>query len=160
MERNLDKMKAKVNDIKQNIENKRGELGKLEDGKRQLLDAGMAIQGADIDENVQRKIVEHINQGLEQITEKGSELSDEMNSDFQTIEELKEDTQVSIESTKSERSKMEAKKGILERVGLGGRIDSAISELNTNQSNLDSFNQTLSETDKEMQQISQRLKLL
>jgi len=157
---NLDRNKGKVSDIKQNIDNKKGELAKLEENKEKLLEAGTDIQGSDIDENVQKQILQEINQALEDNAEKGQELSDEMNDDANDLEEMKQETAESMDSNDEERSKLEQKKALLDRFGLGGSLDDALSELDDNKKDLEEFNDTLIETEKEMHEVSQKLSSL
>lgn len=54
---NVEKTKNKIGEIKKNIETKKGELSNLEKNKQELLDAGVSVQGADLDEKVQKTVM-------------------------------------------------------------------------------------------------------
>lgn len=157
---NLDRNKGRVSDIKQNIENKKGELTKLEENKEKLIEAGTDIQASDIDENVQKQILQELNLALEDNAEKGQDLSNEMNDDANDLEKMKQETLDSMGSNDEERKKIEQKKALLDRVGLGSSLDDALSELDDNKKDLEEFNESLIETEKEMHEVSQKLSLL
>ncbi|MBQ4648476.1 MAG: hypothetical protein IJB76_04880 [Clostridia bacterium] len=157
---NLERNKGKVDEIKQNIEAKKSELAKLEENKEKLMDAGSDIQGSEIDEEVQETIMEQINRALEENAEKGTELSGEMDSDARQLDELKQETSESISSNDEQKSKLEQKKALLDRFGLGGSLEDAISELDDNKQDLEEFNEELIETEKEMHEVSHKLSSL
>lgn len=157
---NLDRNKGRVSDIKQNIENKKGELTKLEENKEKLIEAGTDIQASDIDENVKKQILQELNLALEDNAEKGQDLSNEMNDDANDLEKMKQETLDSMGSNDEERKKIEQKKALLDRVGLGSSLDDALSELDDNKKDLEEFNESLIETEKEMHEVSQKLSLL
>ena len=157
---NLDRNKGRVSDIKQNIENKKGELTKLEENKEKLIEAGTDIQASDIDENVQKQILQELNLALEDNAEKGQDLSNEMNDDANDLEKMKQETLDSMGSNDEERKKIEQKKALLDRVGLGSSLYDALSELDDNKKDLEEFNESLIETEKEMHEVSQKLSLL
>ena len=152
----IDRSRGKVSDIKQNIEQKRNEAKSLEDNKRELLDARLEIQDSDLDENVQRRLLQEIAEALENNSEKAEELSDEMNPDVTDIEDMKQETQLSTESSISERSSLEQKKQLLDRFGIGSSIDAAISDLDGNRADLEDFMESLIDTGKELDDLARR----
>lgn len=152
----IDRSRGKVSDIKQNIEQKRNEAKSLEENKRELLDAGLEIQDSDLDENVQRRLLQEIAEALEDNSEKAEELSDEMNPDVTDIEDMKQETQLSTESNMSERSSLEQKKQLLDRFGIGSSIDAAISDLDGNRADLEDFMESLIDTGKELDDLARR----
>ena len=152
----IDRSRGKVSDIKQNIEQKRNEAKSLEDNKRELLDARLEIQDSDLDENVQRRLLQEIAEALENNSEKAEELSDEMNPDVTDIEDMKQETQLSTESSISERSSLEQKKQLLDRFGIGSSIDAAISDLDGNRADLEDFMESLIDTGKELDDLVRR----
>ena len=156
----IDRNKGKVSDIKQNIENKKGELSKLEENKQALLDAGTELQASDLDEDVQQVLMEQINRALEENAEKGDEISDQMTSDVQDIEEMRQETQESMQSNEEEKSKLEQKKALLDRFGLGGALEEGISELDDNKMQLEEFMDDLMNTEQELTEVSQKLRSL
>ena len=143
-------------DIKQNIENKRGEASQLEEQKQKLLDAGMEVQDSDLDEDVQQALMDLINQALEDNSEKAEEISSEMNADVSDIEEMKQETQDSMASNRAQRASIEQKKSLLDRFGIGSSLDAALSELDDNQTNLEGFMDSLIETGKELDDLASR----
>lgn len=156
----LERNREKTNEIKKNIETKKGELASLEENKKALLDAGTDVMGSEIDEEAQRKVMDLINSELEANSEKGKELSSEMSSDMSTLDSMKDENQRSLESNVEERSKLEQKKSLLERFGLGGKLEQSISELDDNRQRLDEFNSDLIETEKELSDTSSKLSML
>lgn len=152
----IDRSRGKVSDIKQNIEQKRNEAKSLEENKRELLDAGLEIQDSDLEENVQRRLLQEIAEALEDNSEKAEELSDEMNPDVTDIEDMKQETQLSTESNMSERSSLEQKKQLLDRFGIGSSIDAAISDLDGNRADLEDFMESLIDTGKELDDLARR----
>lgn len=97
---NVEKTKNKIGEIKKNIETKKGELSNLEKNKQELLDAGVSVQGADLDEKVQKTVMDAINNALEANAEKGQELNSELSENMSDLESLKQNTQNSLESAK------------------------------------------------------------
>ena len=156
----IDDKRNKVSDIKKNIETKKGELEQLENHKQELLDAGTDMQGSEIDEDVQATLMELINGALEDNAEKGRELSNEMNSDLDSLEDMKQETQESVKSNESQRKSLESKKALLDKFGIGGKLEGAISELDTNMGQLEDLNDSLIETEKELSDVSAKLGML
>lgn len=156
----LERNKGKVSDIKQNIDTKKSELKNLEENKENLLEAGREVQRSEIDEDVQKTLMDQINQVLEANAEKGDELADDMNADAKDLEDMKQETQESMQSNIEERSSLEKKQQMLERFGMGNKLDSALSELDDNKSQLEDFKQSLIETSQEVDKVSQGLRSL
>ena len=157
---NIDKTKSKISEIKKNIETKKGELSNLEKNKQELLDAGMSVQGADLDEKVQKKVMDAINNALEANAEKGQELSSELNENMSDLENMKQDTQKSLDSSKSEEAKIEQKKALLDKLGLGHSLEKGITDLEMNQKELSDLNKELIDAQREISNTSTKLNLL
>lgn len=157
---NLERNKGKVSDIKQNIDTKQNEFKDLEKNKDELLEAGIEIQNSNIDENVQENLMNQINQALEANAEKGDELADEMNLDAKDLEDIKQETQESVQSNITERKNLEKKQKLLDKFGLGNKLDNAISELDDNKAQLEDFNQSLIDAGQKIDQVSQKLRSL
>lgn len=160
MSYNVEKTKGKINEIKKNVESKKGELSDLEKNKQALLDAEISVQGADLDEKVQKTVMDAINNALEANAERGQELSTEMNEDMSTLEDMKQETQESLESSKSEKGKLEQKKALLDKLGLGQHLEQGISDLDDNQRELSGINEELIEAQREISETSTKLELL
>lgn len=157
---NVEKTKNKISEIKKNIETKKGELSNLEKNKQELLDAEMSVQGADLDANVQKKVMDAINNALEANAEKGQEVSSELNENMSDLENMKQSTQDSLESSKSEKTKLEQKKALLDKFGLGQPLEKGISDLENNQKELSDINQELIDAQREISETSTKLNLL
>ena len=157
---NVEKTKNKISEIKKNIETKKGELSNLEKNKKELLNAEMSIQGADLDVKVQKTVMDAINQALEANAEKGKELSSELNENTTDLEDMKQDTQSSLESSKSEEAKLAQKKALLDKFGLGQHLERGISDLKSNQGELGDINKELIDAQREISDVSKKLNLL
>ena len=160
MSYNVEKTKNKIGEIKKNIEAKNSELSNLEKNKQELLDAGMSIQGADLDEKVQKTVMDAINNALEANAEKGQELSSELDKNMSNLEDMKQNTQNSLESSKSEEARLEQKKALLDKLGLGQHLERGISDLKNNQRKLDDINKELIEAQREISNATKKLNLL
>lgn len=156
----IDKTKDKISDVKRNLDTKKGELEQLETKKNSLLDAASDIQASNIDEETQRTVMELINESLEETSEKGAELSNEMSADFESIESMKQEAQESMESNQQERASLEQKKALLDKMGLGGKLEESICELDSNRHELTDLTLSLAETEKELSAVSSKLDML
>lgn len=157
---NIESTKGKISEIKKNIETKKGELSDLEKNKQALLDAQTSVQGADLDESVQRAVMDAINGALEANSEKGKELNQEMNSDMSALEDMREETQESMESSKAEQGKLEQKKALLDKLGLGRHLEQGISDLGENQQELKGIDDELIQAQRELSETASKLDML
>lgn len=154
---NIDRSRGKVSDIQRNIENKRSEANVLEENKQELLDSRIEIEDSDLDENVQRRLVQEIANALQENREKAQEISDEMNADVADIEEMKQEAQVSMESNVSVRASLERKKQLLDRFNAGSSLDAGFVDLEDNRMDLEGFMDSLIDTGKELDDLARRL---
>lgn len=154
---NIDRSRGKVSDIQRNIENKRSEANALEENKQELLDSRIEIEDSDLDENVQRRLVQEIANALQENREKAQEISDEMNADVADIEEMKQEAQVSMESNVSVRASLERKKQLLDRFNAGSSLDAGLVDLEDNRIDLEGFMDSLIDTSKELDDLARRL---
>ena len=154
---NIDRSCGKVSDIQRNIENKRSEANALEENKQELLDSRIEIEDSDLDENVQRRLVQEIANALQENREKAQEISDEMNADVADIEEMKQEAQVSMESNVSVRASLERKKQLLDRFNAGSSLDAGLVDLEDNRMDLEGFMDSLIDTGKELDDLARRL---
>lgn len=153
----IDRSRGKVSDIQRNIENKRSEANALEENKQELLDSRIEIEDSDLDENVQRRLVQEIANALQENREKAQEISDEMNADVADIEEMKQEAQVSMESNVSVRASLERKKQLLDRFNAGSSLDAGLVDLEDNRMDLEGFMDSLIDTGKELDDLARRL---
>lgn len=156
----IDRNKGKISDIKQNIENNKSELHNLENNKQELLDLGTAVQVSDLDEDHQQVLMEKINEDLEENAEKGKEIAETMTSDFQNVEGIRQETQESLNSNAQVKSKFEHKKAMLDKFGLGRGMEEGIAELDDNRMELEGLMDDLSNTEKELTEVSRKLQSL
>lgn len=156
----IERSKNKLTDVKSNLDIKKKELKNLEENKIKLLEIGSELQDSDIDTDAQRKLMEYINNSLDYNAQKGEELSEEMQSDFSSIENMKQEVDSSMENNKKEEDKLYHTKTLLDKIGLGKNIDYALSELKDNKKDLDELNSNLIDTEKELSNISQKLSML
>lgn len=156
----IEQVKNKETEIKSNIENKKKEYDDLSATKEKLMDAGFEVQSSDIDDNVKNTIMEMINAGLNENSEKGDKLSCEMNSDLEALQDLKDDTRQSLDSNLSETEKLQKKKEWLDKIGIGGVLDNSISELQENQKELENLTESMLETERELMDVAHRLNSL
>lgn len=154
---NIDRSRGKVSDIQRNIENKRSEANALEENKQELLDSRIEIEDSDLDENVQRRLVQEIANALQENREKAQEISDEMNADVADIEEMKQEAQVSMESNVSVRASLERKKQLLDRFNAGSSLDAGLVDLEDNRMDLEGFMDSLIDTGKKLDDLARRL---
>ena len=154
---NIDRSRGKVSDIQRNIENKRSEANVLEENKQELLDSRIEIEDSDLDENVQRRLVQEIANALQENREKAQEISDEMNANVADIEEMKQEAQVSMESNVSVRASLERKKQLLDRFNAGSSLDAGFVDLEDNRMDLEGFMDSLIDTGKELDDLARRL---
>lgn len=157
---NLENTKNVVTDIKANIDTKKKEVEDLERTKEEIMEAGMDIQGADIGEKAVEIAMEGINRELEANSERGKELSQEMQGDVEMLEEKMQETQEAISENDEQKSRLESKQQLLEKIGMGASLEVPISELDDNATNLDSLNQDIIDTRKEMEEVAHRLSSL
>ena len=144
----IEKTRSQVGDIKKRIEAKQGELAGLEQNKQALLDAGMEVQGSNLDERTQQTVMDAINSALDANAQKGQELSSE---------DMKQETQESMDSNAQERSSLESKKALLDKFGLGGSLDRGISDLDNNRQELGDVQQELIDAQKQISDTAAKL---
>lgn len=97
---------------------------------------------------------------LEANAEKGQELNSELSENMSDLESLKQNTQNSLESAKSEKAKIEHKKALLDKLGLGQHLERGISDLENNQKELGDINKELIDAQREISATSTKLDLL
>ncbi|MCD7950678.1 MAG: hypothetical protein LUG12_10535 [Erysipelotrichaceae bacterium] len=154
---NLEDTKKKISDVKGNLEGKQEELEKAKESKQALLNAGTDIQGSELDEETQRLVMEFINEAIEENSEKAKEISSEMNNDLEQIEDMKQEVDDNLIENDEQKSKLESTKGILDKFGIGDKLDGAMTELDENHEKLDETNLELNDVEKELMDLSSEL---
>lgn len=154
---NIDSSKGKVTDIKGNIDTKKKELSDLEKKKQQLIDGRLELDNAHMDEETQRIVAEGLAKAREKITERGKELSSELDSDASMLEEMAQETDDVKSDTDAQRKKTEQKKALLDKVGLGASLDSAINKMTDSSAQLSDLRSSITEASQEVRNLQTQL---
>lgn len=153
----LEANKGKLTDIKNNIDQKKKELSELQEQKQAIWDVRTTLEGTNIDEKAKSEIVDETNSALLDNSNKGKELSSEMNSDFKMMDELKQESQEAISDAETQRSNLQGAKSLLDRFGLGKSMENAISELNESQKSEEDYISMVNDVEHTASAISQAL---
>lgn len=138
MKNDIEKNRNKINELKsKNLERER-KISDLEQSKQDLLDARTGLESSDIDDDIKKTIVDALNQSMEKNKEKGQELSREMQQDVENVESIKEETDTGISDIEEQSSQLSQYKGVLEKVGISGVIDSSLSKLEDRRNDFES----------------------
>ena len=148
------KIKGEVKEIKKNIEMQKGEVGKLEEQKQALVEAMMEVEGSNIDVDAKQVIHEAVNAAIEKNREKGKEISNNLGQEIKTLESNKQESQESMSDAKNEKKKLEQRKKLLDRFGIGGTLDSGISKLEANIQEIEGINEEIIQAMQELSQVS------
>lgn len=154
---NIDSSRGKVTDIKGNIDTKKKELSDLEKKKQQLIDGRMELDDAHLDEETQRIVAESLAKAREKITERGKELSTELDGDASMLEDMAQETDEVKADTDAELKKTEQKKAMLDKIGLGSPLDNAISKMTDSSSQLSDLRSSISEAAQEVRNLQTQL---
>ena len=149
--------KHQVREIKQNIEAKKTEAAQFEKKKEELLGAMTEISGAKLDEGVLETVKDMINSALEENREQAEKTSSEMNEDISRLENIKQETEESIEDAQKNKESLNQKQKILEKINAGGVLENAVQEIDTNLQELESFNNETIETMREAEKVASSL---
>lgn len=152
----ISKSKEGIREISKNLETKKGEISKLEEQKRELMDAITDVSGTSIDEKTKQVIEDSLKTSLEANQQKGLEISELMNSDLEKLEETKQDTMESINDASNQKAELLRKKSLLDRFGIGGMLDKATNELSGNIHDLEDVKDDVIETMQELARLSQK----
>lgn len=155
---NIERSKSEVQEVKKEIVEKKEYAMQLENNKQNILDMGSSIQGSDnLDDKTQRKIMDYINQELEANSEKAKDAANELNEQQQKLNEVREKTEDSITENESETKKIQQKKSLLDKFGLGKGMENAINELENNKQELGDLKEFVTESDQELSKVSAKL---
>ena len=157
---NIEANKGKVTDIKGNIDAKQKELKNLEQRKQDIMDAHNDVDAANIDEKTQQLVFEALANVRQEISERGQELSDQLNGDSSMLEEMAQEVNESKGETEAERKKLEQKKALLDKIGLGASLESGISEMDESITQLEDLQSSISETSQEVRNLQTQLGML
>lgn len=151
------KNRSEIKEIQNKIEAKKSESSGLEKNKQELLDAMTNIEGAKLDEKTVEIVREAINSALEANSEKGQEMSDEMGEDIKKLEGMKQDTMDSLSDAQKQKDSIQRKQKLLDKFGLGGYLEGANKELDSNMQDLSEMNDEAVEAMNEAMKVAQKL---
>lgn len=154
---NLEKIKSAESEIKNNIEDKKIENAKLDESKELVMQAGFEIQDSDLSDEVSGKLMEYINEELLEIKQQGKDLAKELDGDWKKLLELQTEVSENQETNQEERNKLENKKDILDKFGLGRTLEKPIEELNRNEMTLSEASESLKNTQDELMSVIHEL---
>lgn len=155
---NIEKSRNQVQEVKNEIVQKKEYALQLENNKQETLDAATSIQGCEeLDDSAQSRALEEINSELEEISEKAKDAADELNEQQEKLNEVREETEESISANESESQKLQQKKALLSKFGLGKSMENAIRELESNRQELGDLQEFITESDQELSDVSNKL---
>ena len=157
---NISKNKEGIKEIKANLESKKGELSKLEEQKKELLDAIMDVEGAKIDDNTKKVIEDSLKRSLEANKNKGGELSNELGQEMKKMEALNQDAMESMADATVKKNSLSKKKSLLDRFGIGKMLDGAAKSLDQNIKELEDVKDDSIETMRELEKASMKASTL
>lgn len=158
---NINESKQKINEVKKEIIKKKEYASQLEKNKMDIINAETSVQGCEeLDDSVQRKILECINNELEVNSEKAKEASDELGEQLDILTEEREKTEDSIAENESESKKLEETKNNLSKFGLGKSMENAIGELEKNRKELGDLKEFIIESEHELSDVSNKLNVI
>lgn len=152
----LRKNREKVKEIKTNLETKKNKIDQLESNKKQLVEAVMELSNMKITDQSKQIITESINSAIEQNKEKGLEVSNEIGQDLKDIESIKQDTMESLKDANIEKSNIDKKKNMLNKFGMGGALDKASGEIQSNISELNELKDDSINVMRDLEKASQK----
>lgn len=90
-------------------------------------------------------------------SEKGQELSDEMNEDIKSMEDMKQNTMESMSDAQKQKESIQRKQKLLDKFGLGSSLENASKGLDANMQELSEINDEVIKTMRESMAIAQKL---
>lgn len=154
---NIDAQKGKVIDIKGNIDSKQKELNELDKRKKDVLEGRMESEAANLDEEAQRELIEGFQKARDEISERGKELSSELDSDSSMLEEMAQETDEVKSDNDAQLKKTEQKKAFLDKIGLGTPLENAINKMTDSNAQLTDLRSSISEASQEVRNLQTQL---
>lgn len=153
---NFEKAHSRTGELRQSVENKKGIVEKLETTKKQINDARTEIEGSDISEESKEVIIEAFNEKREEISEQADQLSDELGSDLKELEDVIQEVKESQDSNQDEQKRLEQKKSLLEKLGMGAVMQESIDILKRDDSQLEDLIHAVIDARKEAEEAASR----
>lgn len=157
---NLEKTGQKINETKRSIGMEKVQVENLTETKEQTLTAISELQGADISEEAKESAIGALNAKLEQVSEQGDKVSDELGEHLSELEDTKQEIQETIDSNQDQQKKLEQKKALLEKIGMGETMDKTLDILDNESNQLDNLLADTIEAMKEANEASMKAQML
>ena len=153
----IDRSKSNVSEIKERIQDTQKRWENLESLKQKILYGGIDLESANMDEEARIVLSEGLRKAREKITERGKELSSELNEDKAELEEISQETSDVQADTEAQLRSSEQKRMLLDKVGLGGSLDNAINKMDSSIGELSDLQSNISDATNELTMIQMRL---
>lgn len=154
---NIDRSKSNVSEIKESILEKQKKWENLESLKQKVIYGGIDLESANMDEEARIVLSEGLRKAREKITERGKELSSELNEDKAELEEISQETGDVQTDTEVQLRSTEQKRMLLDKVGLGASLDNAISKMDSSVGELSDLQGNISDVTRELMMTQMRL---
>lgn len=154
------KRKGEIKEVQERLEQKKGELGKLEKNKQEIMEAMTSVFGANLDEKTQEIVHQALDDALEKNKEQGERFNNEMMEEFKRLEDVIQETDETRQSAIKEKNNLEGTQKKIESFGIGNLLDKGINELNDNISELESISDEARNVMRELSNVSQKLGML
>lgn len=145
----IEKSRKHLSELSKEVNQKKAMVEQLHTSKEEVITARTEIEGSGISEESKEVIVKNLEARREQISEQGRELGSEIGQDLKEIEDEKQDIQEAQDSNKTQQKNLEAKKSVLEKIGMGGILEGAIEQLQNEEKQLDGTMESAIEIGKE-----------
>lgn len=145
----LEKSRKHVAELGQEVNAKKGMVEKLESAKAEVIAARTEIERAGISEEYKETIVQALEVKREQISEQGEKIGDELGKDLKEIETEIQEAQEAGDSNAAQQKNLESKKSVLEKFGMGGMMEGAISQLQNEGKQIEGLKENIIELRKE-----------
>lgn len=139
----LEKSRKHIAELNQEVSAKKGAVEKLENAKAEINAIRTAIEGAGISEEYKETIVHELEARREQISEQGERIGDEVGKDLKEIEAEMQETQEAGDNNATQQKNLESKKSILEKFGMGGMLEGAISQLQNEGKQIEGYKENI-----------------
>lgn len=153
----MNKHQGEVREVKKGIEEKKQESVNLEKKKEELTNVMTEIMGANLDEKVVNTVHELINKALESNREEADKASTEMNEGISKLENIKQETEESKMDAQKQKTSIDQKQRVLEKIGAGGLLDGAGKEIDANIQELSDLNNDVTMVMEEAMKIASKL---
>lgn len=152
----IEKSRKHLSELNKEVNKKKATVERLETSKDEVITARTEIEGSDISEESKEVIAKALEAKREQISEQGKEVGSELGQDLKEIEAEKQEIQEAQDSNKTQQKNLEARKAVLEKIGMGGLMEDAIGQLESEEKQLDSTMESAIELGKEAENTTRK----